>query len=79
VSVTESRTVESSSRLSLTEARAKRRVGVPKQRVGTVGEPSRSTRGSQRRRHMGMGGLARDFHFVKCYACRIGVLKRGCS
>jgi hypothetical protein len=52
----ESRMVESSSRVSPTMARGKRRVGVPKQRVGTFGEPSQSTRGSGRHHHMGMEG-----------------------
>ena len=40
VSVTESRTVETLSRVSLTATRGKRRVGVLKRRVVSVGEPS---------------------------------------
>jgi hypothetical protein len=75
VSVTESRTVETLSRVSLTATRGKRRVGVLKRRVVSVGEPSRSTGGSWRRHRTGMGGLACGFHFVKCSACRLGVLK----
>jgi hypothetical protein len=74
---TESRMTESSSRDLLTETIGKRRVRVPKRRVGTVGEPSRSTGGSQRRHRMGMGGLARGFRFLKCSICHIGVLKSG--
>jgi hypothetical protein len=56
VSVIESRTVDSLSRVSPTAARGKRRVGVPKRTVGTAGEPSRGIGGCWRRHHMGMGG-----------------------
>lgn len=59
LSATESRAVESSSRISPTTTRGKRRVGVPKQRVGTFGEPSQGTRGSRSRHYMAMEGPRR--------------------
>jgi hypothetical protein len=52
----ESTTVESSSRVSPTAARCKRRVEVLKQRMGAFGESLQGTRGSRRCRHMGMEG-----------------------
>jgi hypothetical protein len=59
LSATESRAVESSSRISPATTRGKRRVGMPKQRVGTFGEPSQGTRGSRRRHCVGMEGPRR--------------------
>jgi hypothetical protein len=58
VSATESRMEqESSSRAPIPMAKNKRkRVGVPKRRLGSADAPARGGKGSQRRRHMGLGG-----------------------
>lgn len=54
VSAEESKTVESSSRVSLTAARGKRRVGEPKRRLGVASEPPEGIGGPRRHHHMGM-------------------------
>jgi hypothetical protein len=54
VSATESRMGKSSSRAPMTVVKSKRRVDVPKQRLGNAGAPPRGGEGSRRCHHMGL-------------------------
>jgi hypothetical protein len=56
VSATESRMGKSSSRAPMTVVKSKRRVDVPKQRLGNAGAPPRGGEGSRRCHHMGLWG-----------------------
>jgi hypothetical protein len=73
----ESRTGESLSRVQLIEAKIKRRVGVPKWRLGSASEPPRGGEGSRRCHHMGLGRLAHGSCFTRCFVCHPYVLKNG--
>jgi hypothetical protein len=69
VSAVESSIGESLSRAPQIVAKNKRRVGVPKQRLGNAGEPPRGGEGSRRRPRMGLGGLTRGSRFPRCFTC----------
>jgi hypothetical protein len=77
VSTVESSMGESSSRAPSIVAKSKRRVGVPKRKVGNVGVPPRGGEGSRRHHRMGLGGLAHGSRFARCFACHLCVLKNG--